>query len=70
VSQATLESNGRISERQAYALVTTDLEKLLGVRGIDDDSTDLVAYEAGSVFDFSSKVSAIISPTRGVVDIL
>lgn len=67
--QAALESNGKISEKQAYALVTTDLEKLLGVQGIDE-SADLVAYEGGGVLDFSSKVSAIISPARGVVDIL
>lgn len=70
MAQAVLESGGRISERQAYALVTTDLERLLGVKGLDDDSGDLVAYEGGSVFDFSSKVTAVISPSRGVVEIL
>lgn len=60
-----------MSERkEAYAMATTDLEKLLGVQGIDEDSADLVAYEGGGVLDFSSKVSAIISPVRGVVDIL
>lgn len=68
--QASLESNGRLSEKQAYAMATTDLEKLLGVQEIDDDLVDLVAYEGGGLLDSSSKVSAIISPARGIVDLL
>ncbi|KAF6762097.1 hypothetical protein DFP72DRAFT_802686 [Ephemerocybe angulata] len=67
---ASLESNGRIQEHQAYALVTTDLENLLGVRGIDEETADLVATAGGSIFDQSSKVVGIISPKRGFVDIL
>ncbi|KAF8914186.1 carbohydrate esterase family 9 protein [Gymnopilus junonius] len=69
VQWAVLESNGRITEYQAYALVTRDLEKLLGVRGIDEDSGELAVYEGGSMFNSSSKVAAIISPIRGLVDI-
>lgn len=69
VQWAKLESNGRIHEHQAYALVTTDLEKLLGVRGVDEGVTDLVAVEGGSIFDFSSKVVGVISPVRGTVDL-
>jgi hypothetical protein len=68
--KAALESNGRLSEKQVYAMATTDLEKLLGVQGIDEDSADLVAYEGGGVLDMSSKVAAIISPARGMVDLL
>jgi len=41
------------------------LEKLLGIREMDDD---MVAYEGGSVFDLSSKVVAVISPQRHGVD--
>ncbi|KXN89583.1 hypothetical protein AN958_05450 [Leucoagaricus sp. SymC.cos] len=67
---AALESNGRLSEKQAYALVTSDLERLLGVQDIDDDLADLVAYEGGGLFDSTSKVSAIISPARRIVDLL
>lgn len=66
--QAILESNGRINERKAYALVSSDLEKLLGVRSIGEDA-DLVAYEGGGLFDRSSKVVGIISPQREVVDL-
>jgi hypothetical protein len=66
--QAILESNSRISERKAYALVSSDLEKLLGVRNVGEDA-DLVAYEGGGLFDLSSKVVGIISPRREVVDL-
>jgi len=51
-------------------MATTNLEKLLGVQEVDDDLIDLVAYEGGGVLDPSSKVSAIISPARGIVDLL
>ncbi|KAH9482556.1 hypothetical protein JR316_0004656 [Psilocybe cubensis] len=67
---AALESNGRISKNQAYALVSNNLEKLLGIRGIDDETTDLVVYEGGSMFDLSSKVIGVISPGRKLVDLL
>lgn len=68
--QASLESNGRIDQQKAYSLITTNLEKLLGVVNVPDDATDLVAYRGGSIFDLSSKVVAILSPERGGVDVL
>lgn len=68
IQWAILESNGRINERKAYALVSSDLEKLLGVRNIGEDA-DLVVYEGGGLFDLSSKVVGIISPQREVVDL-
>ncbi|KDQ64250.1 hypothetical protein JAAARDRAFT_64138 [Jaapia argillacea MUCL 33604] len=67
---AALESNGRIDRREAFALATTNLEELLGVKDMFDDRADLVAYEGGGVFDLSSKVVAVLSPQRGVVDVL
>jgi len=67
--QAALESNGHISESQAYQLATTNLEKLLGVREIGEDASDLVVYEGGSMFELSSKVVGVISPVRGCVDL-
>ncbi|KDR83960.1 hypothetical protein GALMADRAFT_236481 [Galerina marginata CBS 339.88] len=69
VQWAALESNARISKELAYALVSRDLERLLGIRGIDDESSDLVVYEGGSMFELSSKVTGIISPSRGFVDL-
>ncbi|EPQ59082.1 hypothetical protein GLOTRDRAFT_113888 [Gloeophyllum trabeum ATCC 11539] len=64
---AALESNGRIDEQQAYALASTNLEKLLNVR-IPKDKADLVAYTGGSALSMSSKVAAIVSPERGMVE--
>ncbi|KAF8165543.1 hypothetical protein B0H34DRAFT_689508 [Crassisporium funariophilum] len=69
IQWAALESSARISQQQAYALVTRDLERLLGVRGIDDETADLVAYSGGSVFELSSKVAGVISPRRGSVEL-
>jgi hypothetical protein len=69
VQWAALESNGRISQDQAYRLVSTDLEKLLGLRGIDEEIGDLVAFNGGNVFDLSSKAVAVISAGRGLVDL-
>jgi hypothetical protein len=65
-----LESNGRINEQQAYSLASTNLEKLLGVINLIDENVDLVAYEGGSAFDLSSKVVAVLSPERGIVDLM
>jgi len=67
---AKLESNGRIDDQQAYALATTNLEKLLGVINLVDETADLVAYEGGGAFDLSSKVVAVLSPERGIVDMV
>lgn len=68
--QAKLDSNGRIDEQQAYSLASTNLEKLLGVINLIDETADLVAYEGGSAFDLSSKVAAVLSPERGIVDLM
>ncbi|KAG6911242.1 hypothetical protein DXG01_003109 [Tephrocybe rancida] len=73
IQWAVLESNGRISQQEMQALAYTNLPKLLGVREIDEDiqiEGDLVAYEGGGAFDLSSKVVAVISPERELVDLL
>ena len=57
-----------MNKRQAYALASTNLDKLLGIKHKNEDS-DLVAFEGGSLFDLSSKVAAVISPQRGLVDL-
>ncbi|KAG5648919.1 hypothetical protein DXG03_000268 [Asterophora parasitica] len=74
IQWAILESNERIDQRQIYALAYTNLPKLLGIREIDDESqggraVDMVAYEGGGAFDLSSKVVAVISSERQVVDL-
>ncbi|KAL1701180.1 hypothetical protein EV121DRAFT_212640 [Schizophyllum commune] len=63
---AALESDGRITQAQALALASTNIRKLLGVKG----SGDLVATRGGSILDFESKVVGVLSSSRGVVDLL
>ncbi|KAJ7682612.1 hypothetical protein DFH06DRAFT_1076348 [Mycena polygramma] len=65
---AMLASNGLISKAEAYALVSTNLEELLGVT--TEEAGDFVAYSGGSPFETSSKVAAVLSAQRGQVDIL
>lgn len=52
------------------ALASTNIEKLLGGKVQADDDCELVATEGGDLLDFASKVRAVISPGRGVVDLL
>ncbi|KAF8622060.1 hypothetical protein AX15_007211 [Amanita polypyramis BW_CC] len=66
VEWAMLESNGRVSEPDAVSLVTSNLERLLGIRGVDED---LVAYEGGSMFDQASKAVGVISRDQMGVDL-
>ena len=61
-----MESGGRITQAQALALASTNIRKLLGVKG----SGDLVATKGGSILDFESKVVGVLSSSRGVVDLL
>ncbi|EIW61570.1 composite domain of metallo-dependent hydrolase [Trametes versicolor FP-101664 SS1] len=70
VGWAILESNNWINKRQAYELVSTNLEKLLDLEGWIGDMGDLVAYEGGSALDFTSKPIAVVSPARQLVEIL
>ncbi|KAI9000710.1 composite domain of metallo-dependent hydrolase [Trametes punicea] len=70
VGWAIFESNNWINKRQAYELVSTNLEKLLDLEGWIGDMGDLVAYEGGSALDFTSKPVAIASPARELVEIL
>lgn len=59
---------GNISPEEALALGSVNVERLLGVDG--DSYGDLVATRGGGLLDFSGKVIAVISPRRGLVDIL
>jgi hypothetical protein len=63
-----LESNGQINQKQAYALISSNLEKLLGIKK-KAGSEDLVAFSGGSVFDLSSKAVAVLSSERGTVEL-
>ena len=57
-----------MNKREAYALASTNLDKILGIKH-DSEDADLVAFEGGSMFDLSGKVAAVVSPHRGLVDL-
>lgn len=63
-----LESSGRIDKQMQYALITGNLEKMLGLEGWLGDQGDLVVYQGGGAFNISSKVIAIASPRHGTVE--
>ncbi|KAA1473973.1 carbohydrate esterase family 9 protein [Dentipellis sp. KUC8613] len=67
---AALESGGRISKPAALALASTNLEKLLGGEVEIEGLSELVATEGGDLLQFESKVVAVISPRRRLVDLL
>ncbi|KAI0746214.1 carbohydrate esterase family 9 protein [Daedaleopsis nitida] len=67
---AALEAGGAISKEGAIALASTNVEKLLGIAGEGgEDEADLVATSGGELLGYG-KVVGVISPRRGVVDIL
>ena len=68
--QAVLESGGQIRKKQAYELMTTNLEKLLDLEGRVGEMGELVAYDGGSALEFSSKPIAIVAPARSSVEVL
>ena len=51
------------------ALASVNVEKLLGIN-VDGVHGDLVATRGGDLLGFDSKVVGVISPRRGVVDLL
>lgn len=73
--QTALESHGKIDRRTALALVTTNLERALGVDagakspGREAMKQELVAYKGGDVFDLESKVVGVVSAERGVIEL-
>lgn len=62
-----METGGNISRVETLALASVNLEILLDVKTVNDD---LVAIKGGSLLDLEGKVVGIISPSRGVVDLL
>ena len=68
--QAVWDSNGLITKKQAYEMMTANLEKILDIEGRVGDMGELVAYEGGCALDFTSKPVAIVSPARGLVEVL
>ncbi|THG99949.1 hypothetical protein EW026_g2520 [Hermanssonia centrifuga] len=61
-----LEAGESMSKKEVLALASVNLQQLLGVHSFE---TDLVASKGGDLLDFDSKVVAVISPRRGIVDL-
>jgi hypothetical protein len=68
VLQVADASGGRISMKEAFALSSTNLEKLLDIE-VADELTDLVAFEGGGAWNFEGKAKAVISPVLKAVDV-
>ncbi|KAJ3936108.1 MAG: carbohydrate esterase family 9 protein [Lentinula lateritia] len=68
VSWAAIEAGGDISREEAIALASSNLEKLLGLAS-GTVSSSLVATAGGTILDFESKVVAVASAKRGVLDL-
>ncbi|EPQ57395.1 carbohydrate esterase family 9 protein [Gloeophyllum trabeum ATCC 11539] len=66
---AALESHIELSKSEALSLASVNVEELLGL-SVPPALSDLVATTGGDLLDFSSKVVGVISPRRGVVDLL
>jgi hypothetical protein len=59
-----------MSQVEALALGSTNVAKLLGAKLPRKLTQDLVATRGGDLLSFNSKVVAIISGSRGLVDLL
>jgi hypothetical protein len=65
-----LDSEEGIAEEDALAMASTNFHKIFDIKFEDAELDDLVAYQGGNIFNFEAKPVAIISPRRGLVDIL
>ncbi|KAJ3769241.1 hypothetical protein FB446DRAFT_227416 [Lentinula raphanica] len=68
VSWAALQAGGEISKAEAISLASSNLEKLLGLSP-GTVASNLVATSGGTILDMESKVVAVASAKRGVVDL-
>ncbi|KAK7032886.1 carbohydrate esterase family 9 protein [Favolaschia claudopus] len=62
-----LESGGSVSKEDALAMASSNIEKLLGVHS--GPNSEFVATQGGDLFSMESKVVAMMSGKRRVVDI-
>lgn len=66
--KAAIESGGRLSKEEAFAIGSTNLLKLLGVE-LDDAKVDLVASRGVDPFGFDSKVVSVLSPKQNSIHV-
>ncbi|RPD56487.1 composite domain of metallo-dependent hydrolase [Lentinus tigrinus ALCF2SS1-7] len=68
IAWAAIESDGLISREQAVALGSTNVERLLGIER-NADEVELVATHGEDLLNYG-KVVCVVSPGRGLVDLL
>lgn len=64
--KAALEANGTLSRREALALGSTNVQKLLGVE-VKNKYQDLVATRGGDLLTMQARVVAHIAPSQSKV---
>ncbi|KAJ6570163.1 carbohydrate esterase family 9 protein [Mycena vulgaris] len=70
IAWASLAAGGTMSKAQVLALGSTNIVKLLtGESLLQHEQGDMVATMGGDLLDFGSKVVAVLSPSRGLVDV-
>lgn len=70
MSQVAYDAGGKLSTEDTIALASTNVEVLLGGDVDTDGVQDMIVTEGGSILDVQSKVVAVISPGRQLVDLL
>ncbi|KAJ7164022.1 carbohydrate esterase family 9 protein [Mycena crocata] len=70
IAWASYAAGGKMSQKELMALGSTNIIKLLSGGSRIQQQTDLVATSGGHLLDFGSKVVAVLSPSRDLVDIL
>ncbi|KAL4247110.1 hypothetical protein ABKN59_001378 [Abortiporus biennis] len=65
---AFVDSDEYLTKRQAYQMVSTNLEKLLGIE-INDSERDLILVRGGDIFDAESRVVGVSIGVKGVVEL-
>ncbi|KZT35524.1 hypothetical protein SISSUDRAFT_1064386 [Sistotremastrum suecicum HHB10207 ss-3] len=66
---AALDSGGELSLPEVLKLATVNMDHIFDIERGDGHLDDLVAFEGGTALDLESKVVAIISPEREVVEL-
>jgi hypothetical protein len=64
---AAINADGLISDEEAIAIGSINLEKLLGLEV--KTQGDLVAYQGGEIFEMTSKAVAVISESHAHVNL-
>ena len=68
--QVAYDAGDKLSKEETIALASTNVELLLGGDAETDGFHDMIVTEGGDVLDTQSKVIAVISPSRELVDLL